>query len=170
MCLFHALALGCLLPWGILAQEADWQYGTEMRFLDRSDLGGAEPLFLTDLAELDGLYEGAGSRPGDRRFDCYDRVYRIEIRVREPQASVSPVQVDWLGKTQKWDGADGSTADLVKFSVREAQTSGSQILGTMHASLRGKIRDLNTLSGPCRPRRTGPGELSCWADMRVRCS
>lgn len=135
---FQAVALGCLLPWGLLAQDADWQYGTEMRFLDRSDLGGAEPVFLPDLAELDGLYEGAGSHPGDRRFHSYDRVYRIEIRVRDPQASVSPLQVDWFSKTEKWDGGDGSTADLVKFTVREAQTNGSQIWGTMYATFQGK--------------------------------
>ena len=135
---FRAVALGCLLPWALLAQEADWQYGTEMRFLDRSVLGGAEAAWATDLAELGGIYEGVGTHPGDRRFNSYDRVYRIEIRVQDPKKTVSPIQVDWTSKTEKWDGGDGSSADLAKFSVRDAQTNGSQIWGTMHVSLNGK--------------------------------
>jgi len=120
------------------AEDVDWNYGTEMRFIDRSIVPGIRMVWLSNTKELDGVYEGKGSHTGDRRFGPYERLYRIRIQSRDSGQTVSPVEVDWWSKTEKWDGNDGSTADVVKFSVQDAKSNGSQIWGSMVATVSGK--------------------------------
>lgn len=120
------------------AEEADWQYGTEVGFIDRTVIPGIHTVWLSDAKELDGTYEGIGKHSGDRRFGSFERHYRISIRTNDSSQKVSSVEVEWWSKTKNWDGNDGSTADLAKFSVRDAKSNGSQIWGTMFASVAGK--------------------------------
>lgn len=128
--LFSVTSLRC--------QDMDWHYGTEMRFINHSEVSGVRTVWLSEIKELDGVYEGKGSHSGDRRFGSYERLYRIRIRARDSGQTVSPVDVDWWSKTEKWSGHDGSTADLVKFCVKNANSNGSQIWGSMVASVDGK--------------------------------
>lgn len=119
----------------IFAEETDWQYGTEVRFIDRTRIPGIRTIWLSNIKDLDGTYEGIGKHSGDRRFGSFERQYRILIRTKDPLQKVSPVDVEWWSKTENWGGNDGSTADLAKFSVRDAKWNGSQIWGTMYASV-----------------------------------
>ena len=120
------------------AEEADWQYGTEVRFIDGAVIPGIHTVLLSDAKELDGTYEGIGKHSGDRRFGLFERQYRIRIRTNNSSQKVSAVEVEWWSKTENWAGNDGSTTDLAKFSVRAAKSNGSQIWGTMFASVAGK--------------------------------
>lgn len=119
------------------SQEIEWQYGTEVRFIEHSEIPGIRITWLSSAKELEGTYEGTGSHPGDRRFGSYDRKYRIRIRATEASHQVSPINVEWWSQTENWAG-DGSTADLAKFSVKDAKSNGSQIWGTMYATVEGK--------------------------------
>lgn len=120
------------------AEEADWQYGTEVRFIDRAMIPGIRTIWLSNAKDLDGTYDGIGKHSGDRRFGFFERQYRIRIRTTDSSQKVSPVDVEWWSKTENWGSNDGSTADLAKFSVRDAKSNGSQIWGTMFASVAGK--------------------------------
>lgn len=119
------------------SEEAEWQYGTEVRFIEHSEIPGIRIVWLSSAKELEGTYEGTGSHPGDRRFGSYDRKYRIRIQATEASHQVSPINVEWWSQTENWAG-DGSTADLAKFSVKDAKSNGSQIWGTMYATVEGK--------------------------------
>jgi len=120
------------------AEETDWQYGTEVRFIDRTVISGFRTIWLSNIKDLDGTYEGIGKHLGDRRFGSFERHYRIRIRTKDSSQKVLPVEVEWWSRTENWGGNDGSTADLAKFSVRDAKSNGSQIWGTMFASVDSK--------------------------------
>jgi len=84
------------------SEEAEWHYGTEVRFIEHSEIPGVRIVWLSSAKELEGTYEGIGSHRGDRRFGSYDRKYRIRIRATEGSPKVSPITIEWWSQTENW--------------------------------------------------------------------